>query len=265
VQLDAWNWEDALVREDGIHLNWPAQRRQEGWGSQESKANEGYEKEVMALYQFFDEARAYIAKAAPVVRNQKFEALRPLFAGSMALYLHVGGARLIQEAVLFAERYGVKPVLSASPDAWKQAAFLKEHGVPVILSETQRLPATEDEAIDQPERGAVVLHAAGVPFAFSGTGFWRQRNLPFHAGQSVGVGLPYEAAIRALTLDAAKILGVGDRLGSLEVGKEATLFISSGDALDMRSCLVSDIFIAGRAVSTDNRHKRLARKYSKGS
>lgn len=264
VQLDAWNWEDALIKEDGVHLNWPAQRRFGGFGGGGTPGmskNEGYDKEVQALKQFFSEARDYLQNAAPTTINLKFEALRPLFEQKANLYLHTDQAKTIEESVLFAEQFKVKPVIAAGDDVWKVAGFLKAHQVPVLLPVAQRLPTSDDEDIDQPYKTARQLYEAGVQFAFTDRGSWRQHNLPFQAGQSVGAGLPYEIAVRALTLDAANILGIGNTTGSLEAGKDATLFISEGDALDMRTCIVTAAFIQGREIDLDNRHKRLARKF----
>jgi imidazolonepropionase-like amidohydrolase len=261
VQLDAWNWEDAFIKEDGVHLNWPAQRRFGGGPVPGLSKNEGYDKEVQTLQQFFSEARNYLQNATPPTVNLKFEALRSLFEQKANLYIHTDQAKTIEEAVLFAEQFKLKPVIAAGDDVWKVAGFLKAHQVPVILPVVQRLPTSDDEDIDQPFKTARQLYEAGVLFAFSDRGSWRQHNLPFQAGQSVGAGLPYEMAVRALTLDAATILGIGNSTGSLEAGKDATLFISEGDALDMRTCIVTAAFIQGREIDLDNRHKRLARKF----
>jgi imidazolonepropionase-like amidohydrolase len=264
VQLDAWNWEDAAYAPDeGIQLNWPQPSNFGGWetGSPERRKNEQYEKEVLALQQFFAEAAAYAKQSAPEPRNLKFEAMRGLFEGKKQLYIHADQAKNIQESVLFAEKHGLRPVLVGAEDAWLVADFLAAQQVPVILSRTQRLPARDDEDVDQPFKTAALLHQKGVLFAFSDDGFWQVRNLPFQAGQAVGHGLPKEAAVSALTLNSAKILKIDQRCGSLEPGKDATLFISEGDALDMRGCQVTAAFIAGREIDLDNRHKQLRRRF----
>lgn len=264
VQLDAWNWEDAAYRtDDGIHLNWPSLRtRRGGFGAPpEERQNEQYDKDVLALRQFFDEARAYTQQPAPDVKNPKFEAMRGLWGKTTNLYVHTDNARTIQEAVLFAKNYDVRTVLVGGNDAWLVADFLKTNDVPVILGRTQRLPSREDEDVDQPFKTAAQLHEKGVLFAFSDDGAWQQRNLPFQAGQAVGFGLPKEAAVSALTLNTAKILQIDKTCGSLEPGKDATLFISEGDALDMRTCKVTAAFIQGREISLDNKHKQLHRRF----
>jgi len=266
VQLDAWNWEDASYRADeGIHLNWPQMSAFGGFGTSnpEVKKNEQYDKDVLALRRFFEEAGAYAQQATPAVKNLRFEAMRGLFDQKSTLYIHTDNAKTIQESVLFAESFGIRKVIVGANDVWLIPDFLKAHNVPVILGKTQSLPAREDEDVDQPFKTAALLHEKGVLFAFSNDGFWQQRNLSFQAGQSVGFGLPMEAAISALTLNTAQILGIDKTCGSLETGKDATLFISEGDALDMRTCQVTAAFIQGRTINLDNKHKQLNQRFEK--
>lgn len=267
VQLDAWNWEDATVRaDDGIHLNWPSRQPRRRFGpparrGPEERPEDQYNKSLEALNRFFGEAKAYSQNPAPGEKNPRFESMRGLFDRSQNLYIHTGDAKTMQEAVLFAEQYGVRPVLVGAADAWMITDFLKAHQVAVFLDEPQRLPAREDEDYDQPYKTAAALHEAGIPFALSGNGSWRQRNLPFEAGQAVGAGLPYEAAVQAITLSPAAIMGIGGVTGSLETGKDATLFISEGDVFDMRGCQVTAAFIQGREISLDNKQKVLYRRF----
>lgn len=264
VQLDAWNYEDAAYRaEDGHWLNWPAQRSFGGFGSgtPEVRRNEQYEKEIQSIRSFFEEAKAYAQQAAPEAKNLGFEAMRGLFTQKQNLYIRTGSAKTIQEAVLFAESLGLRPIIVGGEDSWMVADFLKTHNVPVILAPTQSLPNRDDADVDQPYKTAVQLQEKGILFAFSGIGGWRQRNLSFQAGQACGFGLSKEAAVSALTLNTAKILGIDQTCGSLESGKDATLFISEGDALDMRGCIVTAAFIQGREVNLDNKQKQLARRF----
>lgn len=146
VALDAWNWEDAAVRADeGLHLNWPARRSWRGWetGNPQQQANERYDKETQAIKRFFDEAAAYAKNPSPTVRNARFEAMRGLFAGSQRLYIHVNEATPMQEAVLFAKKYGLKPTLVGASDAWLIADFLAQEGATLVLERVQRLPTRE--------------------------------------------------------------------------------------------------------------------------
>jgi imidazolonepropionase-like amidohydrolase len=266
VQLDAWNWEDAAYKMDeGLHLNWPEMRSGRGFdaGAPGMRPNEQYEKDVQALRRFFEEAKAYAQQPAPEVKNISFEAMKGLFTLKSTLYIHSRQAKTMQEAVLFAEQFGCKPVLVGAADAWMISDFLAQHKVPVILSKTQRLPSREDEDVDQPFKTAALLQEKGVLFVLGNEGFWQQRNLPFQAGQAAGFGLDKEAAVSAITLNAAKILGIDQTCGSLETGKDATLFISEGDALDMRTCQVTAAFIQGRTINLDNKHKQLYQRFDK--
>lgn len=264
VQLDAWNWEDAAYRiDDGIHLNWPYPNTSVALESDnpDRKGNDSYEKEVQALRRFFEEAQAYAKQPSPEVKNLKFEAMRGLFDRKMNLYIQTDLAKTIQESVLFAESFGIHPVLIGASDAIKVADFIRQHQTPVILGRTHALPSREDAAVDEAYARAAALQEKGILFAFSNVGFWQQRNLAFQAGHAVGFGLDKEAALSAITLNTAKILGIDASCGSLEPGKDATLFISEGDALDMRTCQVTAAFIQGRTINLDNKHKQLYQRF----
>ena len=255
VQLDAWNWEDAAYRtDDGTHLNWP--RPYSG-----AKKNEDYGKQVEDIKRYFAEAKAYCAKSIVDVKNLRFEAMRGLFNGEKSLYINVNRARAITEAVMFGKQTGLRIVICGGYDAWEVADLLKAENVPVILQQTQSLPNRDDADISQSYRNPGLLFKTGVAFSLSMDGAWQQHNLAFQAGQAVGYGLPYEEAVRSLTLGTAKILGIDKTVGSLEVGKDATLFISAGDALDMKTCIIERAFIQGRDINLDNKQKELYRKY----
>jgi len=261
VQLDAWNWEDAAYKTDiGLHLNWPDlfsfSWRQGGWSK-----NENYDKEVEAIETYMSESRAYCKNAQPGERNLKLDAACGLFDGSRKLFLHADEAKAIMSGVLLAKKYGVSPVAVGAQDAAAILDFLKTHEVSVILGKTHALPSRDDADVDEPFKLPAQLNEAGILFAFGMEGFWQQRNLAFQAGHAVGFGLPYENAVRALTLNTAKILGIDATAGSLEEGKDATLFISEGDALDMRTSIVTHAFISGRQISLDHKQKELYRKF----
>jgi imidazolonepropionase-like amidohydrolase len=263
VELDAWNWEDALYREGiGIHLNWPSMfSRSRGNNVEVINKNKNYDKQIQELEAFFEQAQAFSKKKEVKTENLKFEAMRGLFDKSKKLFVHTNRAKTIMESTLFAKKYGVDIVIVGGRDSWRITEFLKENKVPVIIRSTQSLPGSEDEDIDQPFKTPVQLHEAGVLFCFSHSGFDTQRNLPFQAGQAVGFGLEYEEAIKSLSLNTAKILGIDQSVGSLEEGKDATLFISEGDVLDMRACKVVYAFIRGKEIDLDNKQKALYRKF----
>jgi imidazolonepropionase-like amidohydrolase len=265
VQLDAWNWEDAAYKTDeGLMMNWPSNYSGGGWWAEPSeiKKEDKYKEYVQNIVSLFEEASAYAKKTNVTEKNLRLEAMHGLFDGSKKLYINVAYAKGISEAVLFAKRFGITPVIVGGEDAWLLTEFLKEQKVSVVLQRVQSLPLRNDDAIDQPYRNAAILAKAGIPFCFSMDGAWQQRNLPFQAGQSIGYGLAYEDAVKALTLDAAKILGISTTCGSIEQGKDATLFISEGDALDMRTNKVTYAMIQGRVLTLDDKQKGLYKRFS---
>ena len=267
VHLDGWNWEDAAVLEDdGVHVNWPRKFEQTGWWAEPgpTKPNDKYNEEVDELKQFLLRAKAYSEKPEEDA-NLKMEACMDLFVGNKRLYLHVDNAKEITQAILMSKELGIKhPVIVGGADSWMVTDLLKEHDVPVVLERVHSMPDHEDSDIDQPYKTAALLHEAKIDFCFNYAGDMEAmgaRNLPFSAGTAVAYGLPYEEAIKALSLGTAQILGCDDVCGSVEQGKQATLFVSKGDALDMRGNDVVHAFIQGRAIDLDNHQKQLYRKY----
>lgn len=265
MQLDAWNWEDAVVKADeGIFLNWPSPNPPRRFGPDADKNQQDpdrYQTEMNALKVYFDEALAYSKVPHTSNINLSYEAMKDLFNGTKKLYIRTQAAKAIIHSVQFAEKYGLKPVLVGANEAWRVVDFLKEHQIALILGQLHSLPAREDDDYDQPFKNPKILQDAGILYCFSITGFWEQRNLHFQAGHTLGFGLDYEQAIAGLSLNPAKILGLDHRLGSLEVGKDATFIISDGDVLDMRTSHVSRAFIQGRAIDLDNKQKELYRRF----
>ena len=266
VAMDGWNWEDAVVGlDEGLHLHWPSAFNQTGWWAEPGglKKNEKYGEQVRQLETYFAEARAFskTEENADVADNPRFRSMRPVFAGERRLYVHATYAREIEDALAFAKAYKIKPVLVDARDAWLVKDLIRQEGVTVVCGPVHALPERSDDLISQPFETPAELHKAGIPIAFSLSGAWEQRRVPFHAGHAVGFGLPYEEAVRALTLTPATLMGIADRVGSLEAGKDATLFVSDGDALDMRGNKVERAFIGGREVNLDSRQTALARKY----
>jgi imidazolonepropionase-like amidohydrolase len=262
VVLDAWNWEDAAYKTDeGIHLNWPRMYVVKYQGADpEDKQRERMNKEMNNIEQLFREAKAY-SLSKPEEKNLRFEAMNGLFNGTKKLYVHCGYVKEIESAVLFCKKYGVKMVLVDGQDSWRVAELLKENNIPVILGRLHSLPPREDDDVDLPYKLPALLKKAGVEFALSIGGSWQTRNLAFMAGTSAGYGLTKEEALQSITLTPAKILGIDQTTGSLENGKDATLFISSGDVLDMRTNNVESAFINGREINLDNVQKQLNNKY----
>lgn len=264
VQLDAWNWEDAAVQTDeGIWLSWPRYYTWTGWWAEpgEIKMNDNYNDQIQTIKDYFREAKAYANAKPSAEKNLKFEAMKGLFDKSKTLYVKVDFSKAMMEAVNFAKAADIKIVLVGANDAWMITDFLKTNDVPLIISQTHRLPSREDEDVDMPFKLPAILEEAGITYALMIQDMWQQRNLPFQAGHAVGYGLDYEKAVQSISLNPAKIMGVDKAYGSLEVGKSATLFISKGDVLDMRTSAVEQAFIDGRDIDLNNKHKVLYEKY----
>lgn len=271
MHLDGWNWEDAVLRtDDGLHVNWPRRFQRTGWWAAPgpTKPNEKYQEQVDDLETFLLRAKAYFENPNPEF-NQKMEACKGLFDGSKNLYLHADDGKSIMESVLMAEKVGAtRPVIVGGSDSWLVVDFLSAKKIPVILERTHSLPGDADDDIDQPYKTPKTLFDNKITFCFSYAGDMEamgSRNLPFTAGTAVAYGLKYEEAVKSLTLNAAKIMGIDNICGSLETGKDATLFVSDGDALDALTNNVTLAYIQGRPVDLDSPQKYLYRKYKNAS
>lgn len=262
-QLDAWNWEDAVYAADeGIFVQWPNPTGIGRRGDAESSAESGYQKEIKALREYFERAKAYAAVKSPAEVHLGYEGMRKLWKKEKKLYIRAGTPKAMVHAVQFANDFDVEAVLVGAQGAAHILGFLKEHKVPVVLAQTHRLPSSADEAVDRPFQLPRILQDAGILFCISMDGYWEQRNLAFQAGHCLAYGLSYADAVSSISLNAAKILGIDSRCGSLEVGKDASFFISEGDALDMKSQKIIQGYIQGREIDLDNKHKELYRRFS---
>jgi len=270
VQLDAWNWEDAAYAADnGIHMNMPAlyarpNRYAAFLGAptpQGDPIKKGLE-EIEEIKQFFREAKAYGSQPSHEKTNLKFAAVQGLFTKKQKLFIHCDVVREILAAIDFKKEFDFDIVLIGASESHQIADLLKQHSIPVILNQMHSLPTMEDDGVDQPYKLPYQLQKAGVLFAINDEdGQHRGKNLPFNAGTAVAYGLTKEEALSAITLNAAKILGIADRTGSLEVGKDANIVISDGDILDMRSNKISNMLIQGRMVDLTDKHKQLYERY----
>lgn len=272
VQLDAWDNASAVIKaDDGIHMNWPRAFQRSGWwaepGETSSEKEDERAKRLRELRGFFATAKTYKdwSRADPTKVDLRMQAMSGLFDGSKTLFVNANVAREIQEAVLFAKDMGVKRlVIVGGYDAWRVADLLKDNKVDVILRRVHSLPLRDDDDVDLPYRLPTLLKEKGIRFCLGYAGDQEHtglRNLAFTAGTASAHGLTREEALGSITLDAARVLGIDKRCGSLEVGKDATVFISTGDALDMRTNNVVHAFIQGRHISLDDHHKALYRQY----
>ena len=267
VEFDAWNYEDALYKEgDAIHINWPESHFSFVEHDHEENDGDGYEKKRSDIVEFFNRAKSYVKPSNKKI-DLKLEAMRGVFAGTKQLFIHVRTVKEIKGAVLFAKNLNLDNfVLVGANDAWRVADFLAENEVPVVLNRLHRLPMRKGEDLDIAYKSAKILLDAGVLFCLDYEGDMERmgaRNLPFTAGTSVAYGLSREEALMSITLNAAKILKVDSSLGSLEQGKDATLIVSEGDALDVMSNNISLAFIRGKKLDLSNHQIDLFEKYKK--
>ena len=263
-KLDGWNWEDAMLAKDvGLHLHWPSyvqRRRNSETGLFETVDNENYEGQTQLLHSLFQDAQAYSGQ----LLNLNLLAMQPLFNGVTKLFIHADEAKQIISAIRFARSYGIQDlVLVGGADALSVKDFLLAQNVPVIYERIHELPQREWQDVDMPFKTPFLLHDAGIKVGIGGgaTSIDRQRNLPFFAGTAAAYGLNRETALAMITSVNAEILGVADRVGTLEVGKDATLFISEGDALDMRTSQVLGAYIQGRDIDLYGTQQQLYERF----
>ena len=271
VQLDAWNWEDAAYKTDiAIHFRMPSLlirrggRGGFGGGGQQQGADpvkRGLE-QIENVKIFLREAKAYLAQSSHENSNPKFEAVKGLFDKKQKLFVHCNIVKEMLIAVDFVKEFGFDVVLVGAVDSWQIADILKQNNIAVILNQLHNLPTMIDDDIDQPFKTPSMLQRAGVLFCLNDDDEnSRSRNLPFNAGTASAYGLSKEEALSAVTLNTATILGISDRTGSIEKGKDANIVVSQGDLLDMRSNTLSHAFIQGRQIDLHNKQTQLAEKY----
>ena len=269
VQLDAWNWEDAAYKTDGqIHLNMPPLIVRQnflgnnaGQGPQPDPVKIALER-IDKIKAFFKQAKAYAAENTHNETNLKYASVKDLFNKKQKLFVHCNTVKEMLLAIDFVTEFGFDIVIVGGSESWQIAPLLKQNNIAVILQQLHSLPQTIDDDVDQPFTTPAVLQKAGVLFALSDNlGETRGRNLMFNAGTAVTYGLTKEEALSAITLNAAKILGIADRTGSVEAGKDANIVISEGDILDMKTSIINLAFIQGRMIDLHNKHTQLYERY----
>ena len=264
--LEGNNWEDAALKvDDGIHINWPNSYYTTGWWAEpgETKENKKYSKKIYELNRLFSKAKSYYSSSEII--DLKMESMKGLFNGSKNLYIHANSANEIRDAIEFFENFKVNNlVIVGGEDALKVSNILVEKNIPVILNRVHRLPKSQDSPVDEPYIQAKKLQDKGILFCLSYEGDMEAmgaRNIAFTAGTTIAYGLKYEKAVQSITLNTAKILGIDHLVGSIQSNKNATFFISSGDALDMRSNNVEKAYINGKEINLNNHQKELFNKY----
>lgn len=267
--LNGWNWEDAtLMKDDGIHVNWPSSIEGGGWWAEPApkKRNENYEKAKKELINFFEMARAYSAEK-PMKIDQRLEAMKAFFQkeSTSRVYFHANELQQILDVIDFSNKFNLKfPVIIGGYDAHLAGKRLKDAKIPVMLQRLHSLPENEEDAVDLNFKLPFLLQKEGIKFCLQNEGdmeAMHTRNLPFLAGTAMAYGLTEEEAIRSVSLSACEILGIDKKYGSIELGKSATLFVSNGSALDMKSNQITLIISNGKLVPTDNFQTKLFKKY----
>ena len=265
MNLDGWTWEESTLRPSaGLAMSYPGGggggRGGGGGGGGAGGAGAAEQaRQIDELNRMLDQTRAYMKNANRAV-NWQLEAFVPILDRRQPIFINAGTDQAIREAVTWAEKQSVNVVLRISPNSHGMVALLKAHNVPVILTNVLSMPSNDDRFHAYTYQAAGVLAKAGVPVAFSSGGYSNVRLVPFQAAMSVAWGLDRNAAIRALTIDAATILGVDSQVGTLDAGKLANLFVVRGDPLEIRS-QIKHVVIAGRDVPLESKHTELFKRY----
>ena len=270
IQLDGWTWEDMTLKAPvGMHIAWPVISIPGNVDAdREEQLREAREERIGAIEESLEAAAAYRTARESGERlstDLRWDAMIPVLDGSLPVFAHVQDLAQIRHALHLADEYGLKLILVGGADAWRVAELLAEREIPVIVSNVLRLPLRRWEDYDAAYTNPARLAQAGVTFSIATSGgtfaAGHVRDLPNEAAMAVAHGLDAGEALKAVTLYPARILGVDDRLGSLEVGKDATFIVTDGDPLDIRT-QVERAFVQGREIDLSSRHTTLYEKYS---
>ncbi|MEG2100337.1 MAG: amidohydrolase family protein [Flavobacterium sp.] len=267
VQLDAWSWQDAIVKEnDGIHLNFPSSFKRSGSWFEPGliEANKDYPKQAEEINAFLINAKVY-NQGSSKERNIVLEATKGLFDGTQTLYIHADEEKQIVDAIQLAVDNQIKKIVIVGGfEAYKAADALQKYNVGVLLRRVHDMPTSDDQDVNLPYKMAKILTDKGIVVGLENSGDHERmsvRNLPFLAGTCAAFGLDKEKAVQLITLNTAKLLGIDTSCGTLETGKDATLFISEGDALDMRTNKLTSAFIQGRTIILETFQTKLNDKF----
>jgi imidazolonepropionase-like amidohydrolase len=275
INLGGWTVEEMLIRRSvAMVVNWPTLQTRSfdftTFSVRErpfTEVKQEYDKRIFELTDLLERARHYAqamekGSSENYDRDLKLEALAPVVQGKLPALVVANQKRAIRDAVEFCEKQKLKMILGGGAESYKVKDLLASKHIPVILGPTQSLPEDEDAPYDQSYATPGQLQAAGVKIAFASLDASFARRLPYQAANAVAYGLPYDEALKALTLYPAQILGLADRLGTIEPGKMADLIVTDGDPLAIPT-QVRYLFIAGQLTSMDNKHSRLYDKYRK--
>jgi imidazolonepropionase-like amidohydrolase len=271
IHLAGWTVEEMDIEHGAVMVMvWPSLQARGGFGFGQMQparsprdVQEQYDRDIRQISEWLAAAREYdrVQKAgAKLPTDYRLEALARVTRGEIPVLARVEREREIRDLVEFAEREGIRLVLAGAREGFRVASLLAEKKVPVIVGPTQILPSGPDAPFDEPYANPGKLHAAGVKVAFASFHSAYSRGLPYEAAMGIPYGLPREAALRAITTNPAEILGLGDRLGTIEAGKIANLIVTNGDPLEIRT-QIRHVIIAGAEASMVNKHDQLFETY----
>jgi imidazolonepropionase-like amidohydrolase len=276
IHLSGWTWEEMEIRRGAaIQLTFPSIAGRGGRGGEEAaaagrgpatftEAKRQYDRQIQKINDFFDAARQYqkerATNAPGFTRDLKMEAMLPVLEQKEPVAITANRERSIHDAILFAEKQHIKAVIVQPHELGKLAAELKSHNIPVILGRTEALSENEDDAYDKEMTLPAEAYKAGVKFAFGTFSNEWSRNLPFNAARAVAFGLPYDEALKAITINAAEIWGAAGETGSIEKGKWADLIVTDGDPLELPT-QIKHLYIKGKEVELTSHQVELYRRY----
>jgi len=269
MATQGWNWEDAVLKaDDGIHINFPKTIQKSGWWAEPepSTKNDKYTTQVNELIAFFNNAQAYYNSTTVADKNLRYEAMKGIFNGSKIVYMHADNVKDILGVINFKKQFNLqKVVLVGGKESYKLTKELKQQNIAVMLNRLHDLPDLPENDIDLIYRLPALLQKDSVLFCLQNQGdmeAMNARNIAFLAGTAAAYGLTKEQALQSITLNSAKIMGVDNLIGSIEAGKLASIVVSEGDILDIKTNKISLAYINGLPIQLSNFQNDLQKKYS---
>ncbi len=269
MATEAWNWEDAVLKaDDGIHINFPKSIIKQGWWAEPEPSNNNnkYNDQVNELTHFFEEALAYSKTEKISDKNLRFEAMKDVFSGDKILYFHADYVKDILGVINFSKKFNLKKVvLVGGKDSYKLTKELKVNNIAVMLNRVHDLPDLPEQDVDLIYKMPYLLQKDSVLFCLQNQGdmeAMNARNIAFLAGTAAAYGLTKEQALQSISLSSAKIMGVDHLIGSIEKGKSASIVVSDGDILDIKTNNIVLAYINGKPIKLSNFQNDLQKKYS---
>lgn len=272
MMLDGWTWENATLSfPSGLHINWPNMNSSSRTDN-DKKRLKAARQQLDNLEKMIKDARAYARLRQTKSRlaenyhseDLRWESMIPYVEKKLPIFVHANEVRQIEASISWANRHNLEIIIVGGKDAWRTTDLLVKNRIPIVYEGVTSLPYRRYEDYDQAYKTPSILYEKGVQFCISDYGFAGRaeqiRNLPYQASMAASYGLPKKAAFRAVTLSVAEILGIDEKVGSLDEGKDATLFISDGDPLEIRTNIIQ-AYIQGKKIDMGDRHKSLYSKY----